>query len=152
MTALQNGSSEQTLDRTGVSTDTGAGICSTPNHLRQPFFNRLMERISKAVSFGLVIFIAAQMLTAICAILVIQWSWLHEDIVQSTTAAGHVITATHSAGLSTRGAVKTEQGFFFLSTPLSVSKQEPLTLELRGDRSRYLCASARRCSQLISTF
>lgn len=67
--------------------------------------------------------------------------------VVTTTPAGKV----HSAGMqsdSTGGWVQTDSGMYFLCSPLSVAFQEPLSLQTRGEGSKFLCGSIGGCVRL----
>lgn len=80
------------------------------------------------------------------------WSTEKERVVQEVRSAGRVLTVSQTSGLWTHALVETDRGYFGLEGGVSLYKQEPLTLEVRGNRSRFLCDSGHRCTKLMSSF
>jgi hypothetical protein len=80
------------------------------------------------------------------------WYELKGEELQSVTAAGQVLRAEQTTSMFSHGTVETDKGFFFLENPMSVTKAEALTLELRGNGMRHLCDSQHHCTPLVHTF
>lgn len=76
------------------------------------------------------------------------WNDIAEDEVLGIAPAGHVVNVSLTAGLWTRALVQSDTGFYSLADGASLDKGEALTLETRGNRSRFLCDSRQHCMQL----
>ena len=71
-------------------------------------------------------------------------------IVQAVEPAGQVVSvALVSQPFIMRSLVQTDRGFYVLAWPMVLKRNQALTLELRANRDRYLCAEARRCTRLM---
>lgn len=79
------------------------------------------------------------------------WSARHEMVVTEVRNAGQVQSVSLASGMWTRSLVETDKGYFSLVDAVSINKQEQVTLEIRGNRSRFLCDREQRCTKLISS-
>lgn len=72
-----------------------------------------------------------------------------EPTVVATVPAGRVLGVQLHGGLFSRGLVETDIGFYSLEEGASFLKGELLTLQERGNRSRFLCDATRHCTRLL---
>lgn len=71
------------------------------------------------------------------------------ELVELVVPAGRVITLRLHSGLMTRAVVETDLGFYALTSGVSLSKNEALTVELRAGAERFLCDAQHRCTRLF---
>jgi len=69
--------------------------------------------------------------------------------IVATVPAGRVVSVQLHAGLFSRGLVETDIGYYALEDGVSFLKGEKLTLQERGNRSRFLCDSGQHCTRLL---
>ena len=79
------------------------------------------------------------------------WSAGQERVVKEVRSAGRVLSVSQTSGTWIRSLVETDTVYFSLVDAVSLNKQEQVTLEVRGNRSRHLCDSERSCTRLISS-
>ena len=71
-------------------------------------------------------------------------------IVQAVEPAGQVVSVSLvNQPFMVRSLVQTNLGFDTLAWPMVLKRDQALTLELRANRDRYLCAEARSCTRLV---
>lgn len=70
------------------------------------------------------------------------------ELVQSVALAGQVASVTLGNGLLSRALVQTNLGFYALSNGVNLNRNEVLTLEVRGNATRFLCDAQHRCTEL----
>lgn len=130
-----------------LTPETGAGAAS-PQEAVKPE-SRLDAIQRRALLFALIVLAAGLGLVA----LVLAGSYLAyrhgAPRIVATVPAGRVVSVQLHGGLFSRGFVETDIGFYALEEGVSLLKGEMLTLQERGNRSRFLCDSGQHCTRLL---
>lgn len=116
--------------------------------------NRSPQKPALPLSRLLILMTLLLMLALLLFAGVLGWASLRQHALArellDTQSAGRVLAVSQSGGFFNRALVETDTGYYALQDGMSAQKGESLSLQLRGDQSRYLCDSARRCVELAS--
>ncbi len=80
---------------------------------------------------------------------IVIWDVEMVDKVKTTQSAG----PAQAAGMQPEGHhawLQTSTGLYFLRTPMSIVFGEEITLQTRGEGSRYLCSRSNGCTRILS--
>jgi len=125
---------------------TGAGEAQRREAQPESGFDALQRR---ALLFALIVLAAGLGLAA----LVVSGGYLAyrhgAPKVVATVPAGRVLGVQLHGGLFSSALVETDIGFYSLEEGVSFLKGEMLTLQERGNRSRFLCDSGQHCTRLL---
>lgn len=112
-----------------------------------------MPRFQRKILIAMILLTAFAVL-ALFSVLTGAHLWIEskQSQVASVQPAGRLVMVTQATGLITRSLVETDTGFYSLVDSASFQKNEPLTLETRGNRMRYLCDAGHRCTALNDSF
>ena len=137
------------LEKHETPTPTPTPTMSPPRSVR---LQRLLARLQTSVMVLLVLWIGLSvMVPAVVLPLAYFWDEHKEKEVIAVASAGRVLMVSQTTGLFTRSLVETDNAFYSLVDGVSLAKQEAVTLETRGNRSRFLCDSHHRCMKLMTT-
>ena len=108
------------------------------------------EKLMRAVFIFFILVVGVSALTLCLSLPVLYFVDKHKAVlVESVEPAGKVIAITLVDGFFTRMLVETDVGFYYLSDGVSLKKDKPLFLEVRGNKGRRLCDEQRRCTKLL---
>ena len=117
--------------------ETGAGEAQRQKEAQPESSLDALQR--RALLFALIVLAAGLGLAA----LVVSGGYL------ATVPAGRVLGVQLHGGLFSSALVETDIGFYSLEEGVSFLKGEMLTLQERGNRSRFLCDSGQHCTRLL---